>query len=215
MSADRYGPLVSRWKVAQGLKDDLEAWMPEYVAAYERQNTDTEGHAIEPGSTIVPQSYTVRHAAMIRAGEQLPALVIWVVGTTDKLVDPDGTMWGTLELGVFVVASSNDIATTGDLLHRHTAAVSALLLDRPTCGGLARDLEPIDEDFTRIDPERERTLVAADLRYAAHGVLLGQRGAGPPSDADPRPDPHQPWPPVPTVATADVDVRAEIIDPED
>jgi len=209
MTPDRFGLVVSRWKVAEGLRDDLQTWMPEYLAAYARQNPDPGADVIE-----VPRSYNVRHAATIRAGEQVPAIVVWVAGATNKLIDPDGTMWGSLELGVFVVVSSNDIDKTGDLLHRHAAAVSALLLDYPNCNGLARDLEPIDEDFTPIGPDRERTLVVADLRYAAHGVVLGQRG-GPPAGSDPREDPTPPWAPPPTALTADVQVQALPIDPED
>lgn len=208
---DAFGPIISRWHIAEGMKDDIERWMPEYLAAYARQYPDPPGAP----AVIAPQSYTVRHAARMRAGEQLPAVVVWIAGVTNQQQDPEGQRWGDLELGVFLVAGSNEIAATGDLLHRHVAAVTALLMDRDTCNGLAQSLDPLDEDFTPIEPERERTLLGADLRYLARGVLLGIRGQGPPPGSDPREDPSDPWPPAPTALTADVVITPRPIDPED
>lgn len=209
MSADRFGPIVSRWTIVEDWLKEIRAWLPEYLSAYERQA------GIEPGRTRRPRTYVVRHAAMSKAGEETPAIIGWPAGVTDRVVDPDtGAVTGTLQAGITVVAGAKSTDTTGDVLHRIHAALYALLLDRTTLGGHATGLAVVDEDFEGIDAERDRLLQQAQMSIEAYGVLLGVERSGPGRDAEPRPDTRPPWPPLPTAETVRIDVRAPI-DPED
>lgn len=202
---DRFGPIVSRWHVAEELKAELKEWMPEYLAAYDRQHGTT---------TPMPRSWQVRHVAAVKPEEKTPAVIVWVAGVTDRQKDPDGIVTGTLQLGVFLVAGARDITTTGDVLHRYAAAVDALLVDRHTIRGNCTSLELIDEDYTRVDEARERMFVSVDLSYNAYGVTLAVRG-GAPAGEDPRDDPEPPWPPAPLAEQVFVTVHPRPIDPED
>ena len=204
-----FGPIISRWTIVTDWLDEIRAWLPEYLAVYERQ----EGLTV--GKTARPTTFVARHAGIVRSGEKPPAIVVWPAGVTDEEVDPDtNVVSGTLQLGLLVIAGANSAAATGDVLHRFTAALTALLYDRTTVAGHAADLRLVDEDFEGIEPDRERTLLEARLSYEAYGVLLGQRHAGPPPGSDPRRDPTRPWPPEPVAESADVQI-VPIRDPED
>lgn len=202
-SQDRFGPVTNLWTVAEALKSELVAWMPEYVCAYERQNN------IPAGTTPAIRSYQVRHAAMFRAEEQTPACVVWIAGVTDHSEDPDGTVEATVQLGVLLVASASTTDATGDVLQRYAAALRSLLFDRQSCGGTAQMMTLRDEDYSRIASDRDRTLVAADLSYEALGVQLAQRTYWTAEDV-PRADPRAPWPPAGTVVVSDADVPYDL-----
>lgn len=212
MSADPlFGPAVSRWAIAQSLLDEIRAWMPEYLAAFERQ------HRMDLGRTQAPNSYRVRHAGIVASTDTLPAVIVWVAGVTDRRDDPDsGIVTGTVQLGVRVAASSSVADATGELLHRYVAAINAMLLDRSTAGGLAGHLEVVDEDYTGIDPsDAQNTLQAGDLECEAFGVVLGQRHAGPGEHARPRPDPTGEWPGAPISHHVVEHLEIDVIDPND
>lgn len=196
---DLFGPIVSLATLGDAIATDLRAWMPEYLAALERQ---TDGAV--PGETPALRSVEVRHAAVWRSEEQVPAAVVWIAGVQDHTEDPDGVMTGTVEMGVALFVGGRDLRALTPLIHRYAAATRTLLMDRPTAGGECQRLELVDEDFTGIDVQtRDRVLASAEIRYHAHGVRLGQRNAGPGAGDLPRPDPVPPWPPVPTVLAAD------------
>jgi hypothetical protein len=194
---DRLGPIPSRWQAAQGMKADIEKWLPEYLAAYERGTddedlVDEDGHATQ--ATAPWKTLTVRHAAALHAAEDhLPAIVVWIAGVTDHQIDPaEGWMTGTLQLGVAITAGGRDLRSMGDVVHRYAAAVTNLLLDHTTCGGHSTALQLVDEDFTRVSVSADNARASADLSYEAKGVLLGKRG-GLPTGTEPRQDPRPPW----------------------
>lgn len=198
--------IVSHWPLAQAVVDTITTWLPEYLAAWERQN------AREPGKLPQLRSATVRHTALLRATEQTPALIVAIEGAGERAIDPDGTETAPVELEVTVVASSKDLTTTGELLHVYGACVRQLLRDHPTAGGLAGNgLVCVDEDYTGIAELREGTLQMANLAYVAAGVVTGKWGDGP--IGGPREDPVPPWPQLPTVETTHAAVYP--IDPED
>lgn len=207
-AVDAFAPLVDRWEIANAFLEEITAWLPEYLAAYERQRD------MRVGTTPLPRAYVVRHAGVVREGEQVPAIIVWPSGATDHAVEPDGTELGNLDLGVLIVAGARDAASTGDVLHRYLAALTALLNDRTTVGGHATGLELVDEDYEGIDATRERYLLSVALSYVATGVVLGHRHAGPPADATPRRDRTPHWPTSPLAATANVDVAIDPDDPE-
>jgi hypothetical protein len=189
---DRFGLIISRWDVAQAMADEIHAWMPEYLAAGARQANEDPAKVVRPGKPIV------RHTAAVRAEEtaKRPAIVIVLNGATDRVYDPsDGTISGTLQLGVYVVVKATSTHETGVALHRLVAAVIALVEDRRRLGGCAQDTLCVDEDFTRTDIQSDRVLQTAELTFNAFGVVLGQRGAGPAPGSTPRPDPTAPLPP--------------------
>jgi hypothetical protein len=210
-ATDGFGPIVSRWTFMEGLRDEVKAWLPEYLAAGDRQEGRTAGR------TPVPRSWEVRHASILRPQAQLPGCVLWLAGVFNQKVDPDDdTVWGTIEFGINFVVSAKVADATGETLHRYVAATQALFLDRQTVGGTAGSVVPIDEDYTGIDPRRDAIRLSAELRYHATGVKLGQRNSGPPEAAHPRPDPKPPWPGAPTVESADIDINGRrYVDPED
>lgn len=206
MSADRFGPVTSVWAVAEALKGELAAWMPEYLCAYERQV------GITAGTTPGIRSYQVRHAAMFRPEEQTPACVVWIAGVTGHTLDvDDGTIEATVQLGIMLVAAARDTNATGDVLQRYAAALRSLLFDRQTCGGTAQSMALRDEDYSRVAEARDRTVVAADLSYEASGVQLAQRTYWTADDV-PRDDPTPPWPTAGTITVADGDVEDITVD---
>ncbi|EHN09420.1 hypothetical protein PAI11_37540 [Patulibacter medicamentivorans] len=192
MTPDRYGPLPSLLDVPMAVAAELDAWMPEYLRALERQR------GLELGAVPTPSAAIVRHAGIWRRGEKLPVSVVWPSGVVDYEIDPDsGNQTGTLQLGVLVCAGGSNEELTARNLHLYVAAARSILLHRGGLGGLTTGLREIDTDLTTIDPEdRGRTRAGATIAYEAPDVFLGQVGAGPPLDADPREDPRPPWPPV-------------------
>lgn len=213
MSTDAFPRLISRWEIVHAWLDEIRAWLPEYLAAFERQR------ALEVGATPRRISYVARHAGALRGGETPPAIVAWPAGALDHTVDPDtGTVVGTLQLGLAIVAGGAGVEATGEVLHRLVAAVTGLLDRHTTVAGHAQMLERVDEDYELIiESGREQRLAGAVLLHEAHGVVLGHRSGGPPPGSRPRTDPTSPWPPPPTAERAHVELRPQpmIHDPED
>lgn len=191
MTNDRFGVIPSRWTVAEAMADELHAWLPEYLAAEARQSDE------DPAKIVLPKRPIVRHTAAVRPTEAAgkPTIVVVLGGVSDRMIDPtDGIVTGTLQLGAYLVVHAKDTYSNGVVLHRLVAATTALFDNRRTLGGLCQDMTCIDEDFTRTTVLSDRVLQSADLTFEAYGVVVGQRGAGPPPGADPRPDPTTPWP---------------------
>ncbi len=198
-----------RRAVAEEVLDTIVLWQYEYLAERERQAALTAHTLPEIGVA------KVRHFAYLKPGElQLnPAVVVWVAGASNHRSDPDdNSVRADVEIGVRIaIAAAEDEAAL--LLHHYQAAFSQLLLDFPTCGGLASDLMPVDEDYSPFEEQDESWRCGVDLMYVATGVNVGTRRGGPPPGSEPREDPYlEPWPDAPTVLTTDLDVRPA--DPE-
>ncbi len=211
---DRYGTIADTLDVARGVADEISAWHAEYLAAYERQRGLTVGKIARLNTP------TVTHAGVWRPEERPPACVTWIAGEAEHGRDPDGQIDAQVEVGVAVIVAADTPGNVATLLHRHVATVRKLLVDRPTASGTCQRLELVDVDYTPVDAEqRGRTVARADLQWVAHGVCLGTAGAGPGSGDTPREDPEPPWPPVPTVLHADLDIQprrpTEPLDPLD
>lgn len=199
---DRFAPIPDVYDIAAALGRLIDAWMDEYLAAIERQATD-----LEPGQTKRPPVARVRHAGIWRRGDGAPAVVVWPEGIVDEREDPGGQTFGTVQLGVLLIAAASNEDATTRIAQRYTAAARAILLQRPVVvtasdGTQAHHrLRPADAsaDFLAIDAaESGRIRAGITLSYLARNVYLGRRDGGPPPDAEPRPDPSGPWPPTPT-----------------
>lgn len=208
---DAFPTLPSLWVVAQAMRDDLLDWMPDYLAAGDRQSSGRQA-----GQTPKLRSAEVRHGGFWRPEEQTPAAVVWPEGATDFVIDTDGDITATVQLGMSFFASAAGKDATGDVLHRYVSAAIGLFSRFRTLRENASGLALTDMDFTPIAVVRDRTVMGAELSWEATGVRIANRDAGPPPDSDPRPDPTPPWPLPPTAATADVTVDPlSILDPED
>lgn len=199
-----------RNEVAEKIRTTLLEWQFEYLAVRERQ-------ADLPARTL-PQIGVaeVRQAAYLKPGELAlnPAIVVWVAGASNHRSDADGgPLLADVEVGVRIaIAAAEDEASL--LLHHYQAAFTQLLLDFPTCGGLATDLMPVDEDNSPFEEADESWRCGVDLMYVATGVNVGTRRGGPPPGSTPREDPYiEPWPDAPTALTTELEIRP--VDPED
>lgn len=214
MTASAISQMMSPWTVADAMRADIRAWMPEYLAELERQEH------LDPRTIPHLRSVVVRHAGIVRAEEQLPALIVWIANESQHTYDVDGGVYGDLGIGVLILAGAKDEASTGELLHRYATAAKQLLWDRPPAAGYATNLELTDGDYRGIEVvSRGRTLLGVDLSYTAKSVYLGSRGSYIPAGTVPREDPYAAPLPLPPTATSTKltlgESRADPIDPED
>lgn len=204
---DRILEIPDLYNVPAALGRLLDAWMPEYLAAIERQDDD-----LELGQLPRPRPAIVRHAGIFGVNDHPPAVVVWSVDVGDHDEDPDGPQIGTVPLGVMVVASAATPSKTTRVVHRYAAAVRAILMHHPltlpgTAGPRRHRLHPLPEDHSPwTEGARGSVIAGLVLMYEAHQVYLGRRDGGPPPGSTPRDDPYPPWPPAPTVLTTQVDV---------
>lgn len=201
MPDDVFGNLVTGTDVEAAALSTLKLWAPAYMAWAER-STDRA-----PGSLPAPRSWVTASGVERWPEEQLPSVLLVSTGLAEPpSLDGSGSYRGTFALGLAVVVAARDRADADALAKLYVATLGAILLHKPSLGGLAAGVEWTDEKYDALpgDPAKRRQLAAGQAVYTVDvRDIRSGRGAGPLTPPD---DPQAPAPDDPTVTSAELEI---------
>lgn len=190
------GSLVQEAAAATLLK-----WMPTYLREIERQLSRTLGQI------PAPRTYTSRNRFESFPEDQMPLCVVVSSGLVDTPSrESDGRYNAWFSLGIGFLASARDEDAADFLSKVYAAAGRAIILQRPSLGGVASGVEWIDETYDDdVVTEDQRTMKASYVIFRIHMDDIVTRFAGPvePDAPDPATQPGSTWP---TADTIDIQV---------
>lgn len=169
-----YGPLISDTQIEKQLLQQLASWLPSYIVEAARQDGLTE--------IALPRSYDTTRDAQTKWTEQaMPAIIVQIGGTVQlrRLGSMYRATWGAT---VGAVVGGQSRANTRQLAGIYALAIAACLTQQ--CAWTA-GLEWTDTDYSLIDEDRSRTLMAAIVSFdvSMDNVLDVALGPfGPPPD---------------------------------
>lgn len=184
---DVYGPLVTAEQIEAGAIAHLEMWMPSYLRELERR-TDRD-----PNDLPNIRSYSTVNEFQKWPEEQLPACIVISPGTRDQpKMEGDGTYRADWVLGVAIVVSTRDQASTNQVAKLYGTAARAAILQHQSLGDLgAEGVLWEAERYDNVQQEQTRTIAAANIlfRVTMRGVVNARAGLlTPPVDPTEEPD---------------------------
>lgn len=194
-----YGPIVTDTQIEDLLLATLRQWLSSYLGEVER-NTGRDQGAIP-----VPVSWGIPQERFEKWPEQLTPHVAVVAGTTENL-RPEGDGLYTVEypIEVTVVVMANGPSAVESLSKAYIAAVEKVLLDQPV-GDPVEDIIPLGHSPEDLG-DTDRSMLAMTARFTVIATNVMQRRVGPLEPEDP--DPREPSPDWPEVATVGVSTEA-------
>jgi hypothetical protein len=195
-----YGQLVAGSDVEDGLVEQLQFWIDDYLNEVERQ------HDLEVGSIARPRSWVVSAEVEKFPEDQLPAVIVRSPGTIERpIADGQGRYIATweIEVAVHIAAAPNRRALR--LARLYALAVRGACLQQPA--ELFHRVDWTAERYAKLDSVDDRTICAAWVALKVQVEEAVNRNAGPiqggpwPSDGGPE---SPEWP-------AAGDVAVEII----
>lgn len=203
-----FGPIITGAQLEQAAMDTLQLWMPDYVAALERET------GREPRSVPLPKAWVRRNDAVARWPEnRVPAIALVSPGlSTDPVKDGEGNYSCAFELAVGAIVNARDQQSANDLAKLYAAAIRTLLLQRGDLGGFANGTVWTKEGYTDTPADYLKIGAIATVTFdvIVEGVAVDHGGPLAPSD-DPYLDPGD-WP---TVATTALTLTPEALDDEE
>lgn len=200
---NRIGPVVTGHDVEQAVKATLNLWASFYIGEMER----LQGY---PADSVQRALGSVTASEFEKWPEdQLPVYIVICPGLSGQPERrSDGTWAASFAVGVGVVASDLDEASTRKLAETHTAAIRLAVMQHKTLGGFATETNWRDERYDDLPFQDTRSLGSGRVTFevSVEGVM---RESGPrtlptpPPSADPGP-----WP---NVSEVDVNVELEAI----
>lgn len=190
--------------VEQHALETLQTWLPTYLREVERQT------GRDPNTLPAVRSWKPVNIFERWPEDQLPAVLLvspGLIGTPEK--EGDGYYRARWSLGIGVVVSARDAATTNSLAKVYAAAVRATILQHQSLGGHSRGVGWVDEKYDDLPAEKGRTLAAGqNIFWVEYAQVVSTKG-GPiqPVPPDDEPPPED-WP---TVETADTTIESEAI----
>lgn len=203
-----FKPIVTRQEVEMAALNTLKLWFDTYLAEVERQK------GLDVRQLPRPRSYIRKNEFDRWPEDQIPAIIVISPG----LVGPpsgtgSGSFRGDWQLGVAVITEGQDNDNTRDLVGYYTAAIRALILQRPSLGGFAMGVTWEDERYDDIsDTEVGRTMASGQVVFQVTVEDLVSTKAGPVTPDTPPvtpPDDSPTWP-IATTVTADVQIVEEL-----
>lgn len=205
-----FKPIITRQDVEHAALNTLKPWFDTYLAEVERQ----KGLIVR--QLPRPRSYMRRNEFDKWPEEQLPSIIVISPGIVGRPTASGSGMftadWG---LGVAVIAEGRDNDNTRDLVGYYTAAIRALILQRPSLNGFAKGVVWEDERYDDIsDFDAGRTMASGQVVFQVEVEDVVSTRAGPVTPDTPPVDPppvSPDWPIADTV-TADVQIVEELND---
>lgn len=190
-----FGRIITDDQIEEAVIATLRKWVPTELAEVEEQIGIERGYYECP----VESSYTARTDFDKWPEDMLPAITVITVGLEDDPPkDGEGRYRGSFGVGVAAIASSVDRLSTRRYAYRLGAAVRATLTHRQSLdlalGGTVRGVKLVGGRNNELPTEDDRTIWASRQMFMVEVGNFLTEAAGPPSDADPLPDPTEPWP---------------------
>jgi hypothetical protein len=177
----------SGFEVEEACKATLELWLPTYLAEVERQNT------IESRALPVPASWVTENQFEQVQGAPLPCLIIVSSGTdAPPERDGDGAYRFWFSCGVAAIVEAVTDTAARRLAQLYAAAIAAILVQKPSLGGVAArtELQAVTHDDAPPDFLRGGCAVARVVASVLlENVVTAFAGPAVP-DLDPEPWPH-------------------------
>jgi hypothetical protein len=197
--------IITRQEVEQAAMITLQTWLDTYLAEVERQ----KGLAVR--SLPRPRSWMRRNEFEHWPEDQIPSIIVISPGIAEP---PTGTGSGAFRanwlLGVAVVAEGQQTNNTRDLVGYYTAAIRALIIQRPSLGGFAMGVTWTDERYDDIsDTEIGRTLASGQVVFQVTVENIVSTKAGPLTPDTPPVDPPDTSPTWPIADTVSVEYELE------
>lgn len=200
-----FKPIITRQEVELRVTNTLKDWIDTYLAEVERQN------GLDVRQLPRPRSYSRRNEFDHWPEEQIPAVIVVSPGLVGRPVaNGSGEFRGQWGVGVAVIAEGQDVNNTRDLVGYYTAAIRALILQRPSLGGFAMGVTWEDERYDDIsDIDVGRTLASGQVVFQVEveGIVSTKAGPVTPDTPPVDPPPVSPTWPIATQVTADVELE--------
>lgn len=165
-----FGIIKTRSQVQQAVIDHLQGdlekggdhagWMTPYLAEVERQM------GLNPKSLPPVRAWVTANEFRKMPEEQIPVGVVVSPGLSDRPVK-DGSKVYTAKwhIGIAIVVKGRDKEETGENAGLYAAACRGAMLQHQSLGGFAKAVDWLDEDYTNIKTEANRTLGSAQLIF--------------------------------------------------
>lgn len=156
---DIFRPIVAEETVTSAVSDQLKLWLPTYLKEIRLQRS-------EPIDLPDPRSYNVRPENDRWDEDQMPAVIVVCPGlAAAPSMDGEGNYNAPFRVGVVVFALGNDDLSVRLNLGLYAAAVRAILVQKPSLGGLADGSEWTMESYDSAPVESSRTMGAATVEF--------------------------------------------------
>ncbi len=196
-----YGDIKDGTHVEAAVIDHLQLWQTTYLAEVERQN------GLEPRYLPELRSFVVVKEFDKWPEDQLPACLVLSPGLAEPATaDGGGTYRGKWLLGLAVVCSAPTREDTNRLAKWYISAMRTAMLQHQSLGGFSEKVDWLDEKFTDLPTEGQRTMSSgqAVFQVEVHGLV--DRAGGP---TEPPEDPYNTPENWPDVSSVDITVVKE------
>lgn len=192
MTTNIFGQIVTAPDVEDAMVTTLQAWAPDYIAEV--------GRKAKPTPLVLPAVRgwnVVPHANDKWLEDQTPLVLVASPGLKEPpAMRGDGSYTTGWEVGVGVVASARDQATTERLCKLYVAALRTVVVQHKSLGGFASDTVWVapGERYDDLPTEQTRTMMIGSLHFTVYveDTVNGRHGPQQPS-SNPQTDPG-PWP---------------------
>ena len=144
------------WDVEQAVMNHLDYWLPAYLAEMERQR------GIRARSLPMIKAFTSSNQFRKWPDERFPTCVVISPGIVgEPLRDGEGKYRARWAAGVAVVVKGRKRSEVSEAAKLYAAAVRGAMLQHPALENFAAGIDWIDETYTDVPVDDERTLGAA------------------------------------------------------
>lgn len=196
-----FGTVFDGGQVERAATTTLKLWMDTYL-------TEIELQADRDNPLPRPRSWTVVQKVTQFKEDQLPTVMLLsegLDGTPRR--EAGGVYRATWKLTVVVVVSARDVEAANRLNKLYGAAVRALLVQKPSLGGVVESTVWVGETYDVIPNEKRRMLAASQNDFLVEVGDVLTADAGPLAPDEPPEHPGE-WPTV-DEGQATVDLEKE------
>jgi hypothetical protein len=208
---DIFGTIKPGNLVEQAVIDTHKLWMETYIAELSLQIDWTDN------KIPTPRTYTTRNQFDSFTRDSLPQLIVVSPGLAGPPVkNGDGSYRATWSVGVGIVCSAKDEATTKALAKFYAACSRAIMIQNGSLGGKAIGVIWVDESYDDLPGEEDTSdsLAAGVGYYRVEMDDVGTWKGGPRVPFAPKPDPDpvtQPGSAWPTADEVDITLNREAL----
>lgn len=197
-----FGGLVHGGIVEQAVGDTLKLWFPTYLREVERQ------HDRDQLALPAPRSYQLVSESDDPTRwleDQLPSIIVMCPGFAEQPRHAgSGAYDARYSVSVAAIVSANTQGATRQLARLYGAAIAAILVQKPSLGGVANGLQWADESYDDIPADSARSLACVIEGFIVDMPAVLDSQAGP---LVPDEEANEEGPEWPQVQTTDVELQ--------